>query len=52
MEYVVGYIPSLDRTVIFKETGNEIEVSGWYFGEPDDELTREFANVGCVVKIM
>lgn len=57
-EYESGYVPELDRTVIFKVEKNglgktiQICVTGWYFGEPDEELTREFAEVGCVAQLM
>ena len=49
-DYVVGYIPSLDRTVIFKETEKESVVCGWYFGRPDDKLTKEYAEAGVTAK--
>lgn len=51
-QIVVGYVPSLDRTVIYNETEKEIAICGWYFGEPDDELTAEFADTGCVAILM
>ena len=46
IQYEAAYIPSMDRTVIFKTTyDNNGEmtsetVSGWYAGEPNEELTE------------
>lgn len=35
-----------DITFIMKKEGNTLEVIGFYFGEPDDEATKEFAGKG------
>lgn len=31
-----------DMTFIMEEEGNRIEVKGFYFGEPDEELTKQY----------
>ena len=38
----VGYIPEMDRTVIFKEMENSTECVGWYYGRPDTWATKEY----------
>lgn len=48
-ELVPGYIHDLDKTIIFEHTYvNEdlvkIELVGFYYGQPDEELTKTYAN--------
>lgn len=51
-EIEVGYIPELDRTVIFENTyhpnGNikSTKIIGWYFGSPEKSATAEFSDGG------
>lgn len=47
-----GYIPELDRTVIFENTFKDnqfhdiasTKIIGWYFGEPNEEDTKIFGD--------
>ena len=48
-ELVPGYIPGLDKTIIFEHTYVnkdlvKIELVGFYYGQPDEELTKTYAN--------
>lgn len=54
-ELIANYIQGYDRTVIFEHTylNNEcikIELVGWYFGEPNEDNTKQFANRNYVCK--
>lgn len=47
--YYTGYIENFDRTIIFKRTKDTAkdriiseEIVGWYFGEPNAELTETY----------
>lgn len=52
IKYETGYIPRLDKTIIFKYEMKENEVleiiCGWYYGEPDEEATEIFKKAGVV----
>ena len=39
----VGYIPEMDRTVIFLKKENSTEVVGWYYGGPNEKNTEYFS---------
>lgn len=48
-ELIANYIKEFDKTIIFENTyeNNEcikIELVGWYFGKPDKDLIKEYAN--------
>lgn len=48
-ELVPGYIPGLDKTIIFEHTYKDgelvkIELVGFYYGQPDEKLTKTYAN--------
>lgn len=48
-ELIPGYVPSLDKTIIFEHTYVnkdlvKIELVGFYYGQPDEELTKTYAN--------
>lgn len=48
MKIETGYIPSMDITVIF-QVGEKMQmIIGWYFGEPDEENTKQYAGEGVV----
>lgn len=49
IELIASYVPGYDYTVIFEHTyaNNEhtkIELVGWYFGEPNEDDTKHYAN--------
>ena len=39
--YTTHYCPSSDMTFITKDTETKTVVIGFYFGEPDEELTAD-----------
>ena len=41
--YYPVYSKEHDMTFIIKENGNEISVCGFYFGEPNEYFTKEYA---------
>ena len=41
-KYYPVYSEKDDITFIMKETTNKISVCGFYFGEPDEDLTKEY----------
>ncbi|MCQ2577535.1 MAG: hypothetical protein MJ176_03275 [Treponema sp.] len=55
-EIEVGYIPEMDRTVIFENTyhpnGNikSTKIIGWYFGGPDEKATAEFSDGNLIAE--
>ena len=41
MIYTV-YAQNDDMTFIMKQTDGKLECVGWYFGDPDEELTEQY----------
>ena len=55
-ELIANYIQGYDQTVIFEHTylNNEcikIELVGWYFGKPNEDDTKHYANRNYVCEM-
>lgn len=55
-ELIAMYVREYDKTIIFEHTYKDgecirIELVGWYYGEPNQEDTKNFANRNYVAEL-